>query len=241
MQKNTAIILAGGSGNRMNLEVPKAFVEVHQKYLIEYSIIQFEKNDQINDIILVVPLEYLKISEELFKAKYSKVNKVLQGGKSRYESSCIGVNAVDEPDAKVLIHDAARPFIIPDMINESLKALETYDAINILAPITDTLVQLKDQQFSHLLDRMQIRNSQTPQSFRLSSIKKAQEMAQELPVEQITDDFGLVHRFKTGSTSWIEGSQMNFKITYPEDLKFASLILNHYFSENESEKSKRAH
>lgn len=225
MQKNTAIILAGGSGNRMNQEVPKAFLEVHQKYLIEYSIIQFEENHQIDEIILVVPQEYLKISEEAIKKKYPKVNLVLQGGASRYASSCIGVNAVGQDTEKLLIHDAARPFLTQKMIEDSIEALEQYDAINILAPVSDTLVQLRDEKFSHLLDRSQIRKAQTPQSFKLSSIKKAQELAHELALEQITDDFGLVHRYKTGNTSWIEGSQMNFKITYPEDLEFASIIL----------------
>lgn len=225
MQKNIAIILAGGSGNRMNLEIPKAFVEIHQRYLIEYSIIQFEKNEQLDEIILVVPQEYIKISEESIKTKYPKVKKVLPGGNSRYESSCIGVNAVDEPEAKLLIHDAARPFLSQNMIEKSIKALDQFDAVNILAPVTDTLVQLKDQKFSHLLDRSQIKKVQTPQSFKLSSIKKAQKRAQELPAEQITDDFGLVHRYKTGNTSWIEGSQMNFKITYPEDMKLAEKLL----------------
>lgn len=226
MQKNTAIILAGGSGNRLNIEIPKAFVEIHQMYLIEYSIIQFEQNIQIDDIILVVPEEYINISEERIQARYSKIRKVLKGGDSRYKSSCVGVNAVDEPGNKVLIHDAARPFLTQKMINESLLALDQFDAVNILSPITDTLVQLKEHKFSHLLDRSQIRNSQTPQSFRLSAIKKAHEMAQDIPVEQITDDFGLVHRFKTGSTSWIEGSQMNFKITYPDDLEMAKKLLS---------------
>jgi 2-C-methyl-D-erythritol 4-phosphate cytidylyltransferase len=225
MQKNTAIILAGGSGNRMKQEVPKAFLEIHEKYLIEYSIIQFKKCELIHEIILVVPLDYLKISVEAIKTKYSKISKVRQGAASRYESSCIGVNAVAQDTTKVLIHDAARPFLTQKMIEESIVALDQFDAINILAPVSDTLVQLKDQKFSHLLDRSQIRKAQTPQSFKLSSIKKAQELAQNTPIEQITDDFGLVIQHQTGSHSWIEGSQMNFKITYPEDLEFAKKLL----------------
>lgn len=225
MQKNIAIILAGGSGSRMNLEIPKVFVKIHQKYLLEYSMIQFQKNDLIDEILLVVPKNYLSISEEAIKPKYSKVTQVLQGGTSRYESSYTGVNAVKQNDAKVLIHDAARPFISQNMIKKSIEALEKFDAVNILAPVSDTLVQLKDHQFSHLIDRQQIRKAQTPQSFSLSSIKKAHKLARNTPSIEITDDFGLVHQFKTGTHSWIEGSQMNFKITYPEDLEFAKKIL----------------
>jgi len=225
MLKNTAIILAGGSGSRMKLETPKAFVEIHQKYLIEYSIIQFQKNKLIDEIILVVPKEYLRNSVERIKPKYPKVKKVLQGGKSRYESSCIGVIAVDESVKKVLIHDAARPFITQKMIQESIDALETYDAINILAPVSDTLVLLKDEKFSHLLDRSQIKKAQTPQSFKISTIKQALELAKNTPIDQITDDFGLVIKYKTGTHSWIEGNSMNFKITYPEDLELAKKLL----------------
>lgn len=226
MLKNIAIILAGGSGSRMNQEIPKAFLEVHSKYLIEYSIIQFQNNDLINEIILVVPHEYLRKSEELIKPKYPKISKILQGGASRYESSCIGVNAVGQEEAKVLIHDAARPLLSRQMINESVEALDSYDAINILAPVSDTLVQLENNKFSHLIDRSQIRKVQTPQSFKLSSIKSAQELAKNTPPEQITDDFGLVIRHQTGTHSWIEGNQMNFKVTYPEDLKLVTQLLS---------------
>ena len=209
----------------MNQEIPKSFLDIHQKYLIEYSIIQFEKSELIHEIILVVPLNYLKISEDAIQSKYPKIKKVLRGGTSRYESSCVGVNAVGQDTAKVLIHDAARPFLTQTMIEESIRALDQFDAINILAPVSDTLVQLKDQKFSHLLDRSQIRKAQTPQSFKLSSIKKAQQLAKDTPIEEITDDFGLVIKHQTGTHSWIEGSQMNFKITYPEDLEFAQKLL----------------
>lgn len=225
MQKNIAIVLAGGSGNRMNQEAPKAFIKVHQKFLIEYSIIQFQKNELIHEIFLVVPIDFQKISEESIKANYSKISKVLPGGSSRYKSSCIGVNAVGQAEAKILIHDAARPFLTQRMIQESIHALDQFDAVNVLAPVSDTLVQLKEQNYSHSIDRSTIRKAQTPQSFKYSSIKKAQELANDSLAEEITDDFALVVKYQTGSHNWIEGSQLNFKITYPEDLEFAKKLL----------------
>ncbi len=226
MLRNIAIILAGGSGNRMQAETPKAFIKIHARYLIEYSILQFQKNESIDEIILVVPKDYQSLSEEAIQPKYPKISQILQGGASRYESSCIGVNSINEQEAKLLIHDAARPLLTQRLIQESINALDQFDAVNILAPIADTLVQLENQKISHLLDRTQIRLAQTPQSFKHSSIKKAQLLAKDTPIEQITDDFNLVLLHQTGSNSWIEGNPQNFKITYPQDLAVAKMILD---------------
>lgn len=226
MLKNIAIILAGGLGNRMQIETPKAFVKVSQLYLIEYSIIKFQNCSAIDDIILVVPPEFNRLTEELIQPKYPKISKINVGGHSRFESSCIGVNLVNKKEAKVLIHDAARPFITEETILKSLSALEQFDAINLLSPISDTVVELENAQISRVLNRDHIRTTQTPQSFKLSTIKLAHKLAIANPPTSITDDFSLVLEFKIGTQSWIEGDKMNFKITYPQDLIIAEKLLN---------------
>ncbi|NPD45701.1 MULTISPECIES: 2-C-methyl-D-erythritol 4-phosphate cytidylyltransferase [unclassified Lentimicrobium] len=225
--KNYALILAGGSGNRMQEETPKAFLEINQKYLIEYSILKFSEHPQIDKIILVVPKDYLKITEELVKnKKYQKVSAVKQGGTSRFESSRIAVNTVEEDQSKVLIHDAARPFITHKIISQCLESLEQFDALNLLSPISDTLIQLQDNQIIGNVDRALYRQAQTPQSFQLNTIKKTHEAALSDDIETITDDFNLVLKYQTGTCSWVEGNRMNFKITYPEDLELARLLLH---------------
>lgn len=225
--KNYGLILAGGSGNRMQEEVPKAFLEINQKYLIEYSILKFSEHPQIDHIILVVPKDYLKITEELVKNKnYQKVSAVKQGGTSRFESSRIAVNAIEEVRAKVLIHDAARPFFTSKIISDCLNQLNQFDALNLLSPISDTLIQLQDNQILGNVDRELYRQAQTPQSFQLSTIKEAHSLALSDDTETITDDFNLVLKYKTGTSSWVDGNRMNFKITYPEDLDLARLLLH---------------
>lgn len=230
MLRNIAIILAGGLGNRMQLETPKAFVKIGGYYLMEYSIKIFQECKSIDEIILVVPNEYQTLSEELIQPKYNKVSKIRTGGKTRFESSNIGVYLVDEKEAKVLIHDAARPFITEDIILNSLSALEQFDAINLLSPISDTVVELRNKQIFRMLDRDLIRASQTPQSFKLSTIRLAHEMAKNTPADKITDDFGLVLKYKCGTQSWIEGDKLNFKITYPQDLIIAEKLLKGSFN-----------
>lgn len=225
--KNYALILAGGSGNRMQEEVPKAFLEINQKYLIEYSILKFSEHPLIDHIVLVVPQAYLEITVDLAKNRnYQKVLIVKQGGSSRFESSRIAVNEVKEEEAKVLIHDAARPFLTQKIISNCLEQLKYFDALNLLSPISDTLIQLQDNQILGNVDRELYRQAQTPQSFQLSTIKEAHQKALSDDIETITDDFNLVLKYKTGSSFWVEGNRMNFKITYSEDLELARLLLH---------------
>lgn len=226
MMKNYALILAGGSGNRMQEETPKAFIKIHQKYLIEYCIQIFSEHPQIDHIVLVVPKAYLEITKNLVEYKdYQKVSAVRQGGTSRFESSRIAVNAVDEENAKILIHDAARPFLCTEIITNCLLKLDEFDALNLLSPISDTLVKMNNNHITGNIDRNLFSQVQTPQSFLLKSIKEAHKRALSDDMETITDDFNLVLKYDTGITSWVEGNRMNFKITYPEDLEIAKKLL----------------
>lgn len=224
--KNYALILAGGSGQRMKEETPKAFLKINGKYLIEYSIEKFSKHPDIHHIILVVPKEQFSLSNDLVNnLNYFKVQDIKIGGKNRFESSQIAINAITIEKAKVLIHDAARPLLTDEIISDCLNKLDEFDALNLLTPVSDTLVEISQDQVLRNLDRERIRLAQTPQSFKLKTIKKAHQKALQENTENITDDFDLVLKYKTGSTSWIEGNRMNFKITYPEDLMIAQKLL----------------
>jgi len=224
--KKYALILAGGSGKRIQRTTAKAFLTINNLLLFEYSLLQFISTKEIDAIILVVPEEYLSVSKKLIhKKKYSKVTKVLVGGASRFESSFIGLSSIEETDAQVLIHDAARPFINNTTINNCIKALDKYDAVNILSPINDSIVEIKGQHIIGVADRTKFRQVQTPQGFTLTAIKKAQNLAIRDKLENITDDFNLVLKYKTGTSTWIEGSRNNIKITYPDDIILAKKTL----------------
>lgn len=226
MALNYAMILAGGSGSRLENKIPKAFIKINHRYLLEYSLIQFNLHSQIDKIILVVPQDYLVLTQKIVKENsYQKVIHIVMGGPSRFDSSRNGLRNIEDLESRVLIHDAARPFISESIISNCLKNLKYSEAVNVLAPISDTLVELDQHKIQKAIDRNNIRQVQTPQGFIVKSIKKAQEMALNLPHQDISDDFNLVLKYQTGRTSWIEGSRMNFKITYPEDFRLAQAIL----------------
>ncbi|NOR87396.1 MAG: NTP transferase domain-containing protein [Bacteroidales bacterium] len=228
MAANYALILAGGSGSRLQNPIPKVFLKINKLYILEYSLIGFSNAANIDHIILVVPQDYLQQTQDLVQTKnYTKVVWICQGGNSRFESSMIAVNAIKESEANVLIHDAARPFISETIINKCISALKNDDAVNVLTPLSDSLVQLNPPNTITTIDRSQYRQVQTPQGFRLSSIKKAQQLALKQHQQEITDDFSLVLQYKTGSTTWIEGNRLNFKITMEEDLELARHLPQH--------------
>jgi len=126
-----------------------------------------------------------------------------------------------------LIHDAARPFISEQLISESLRKLDDYDAVNLLAAVPDSLVEVHQNKITRSLDRTVIRQVQTPQAFKLSVIRRAHELALNDKLTSVTDDFSLVEKYGNCKTSWIEGNRLNFKITYPEDLQLALAYIKH--------------
>ena len=222
MLKNYALVLAAGSGTRIKADLPKAFLKLNNLYILEYSILTFSSIKDLDHIILIVPEAFIGITKQfVLKKKYSKVIKVVAGGKSRFESSKIGISAISDLNAKVLIHDAARPFVSERIIKDCLLKLQSYEAVNVLMPITDTVVRIEENVIAETVDRTLYRQTQTPQGFDLNCIKEAHKQAGENLNKEITDDFGLVLRYKTGRCDWVNGDSMNFKITYSDDFELA--------------------
>lgn len=222
--KTYAIILAGGSGKRLQSSVPKAFVMVHNKSIIEHSIMPFQLSSAIHHIILVVPADYVD-SCMAWIPKYSKICKVVAGGCTRYHSSQNGLVQVPNMQDKVLIHDAARPFVDADSIAKCVDALDKYEAVNLLSPVSNSMVSMQNNRIQHAVDREAFRQVLTPQAFIKKCLHQAHQKASALPQNSITDDFDLVLHFATGSTTWVEGKSHNIKITYPHDLKIANCLL----------------
>ena len=123
---NSAIILAGGDGNRINSSVPKQFIEINNKKLIDFSIDAFEKNKNIDEIIIVLNKKWIEKYKDEYKSYILTV-----GGNSRSHSSLNGLLCCSEKSKNVLIHDAARPLLTQDLINNCIKYLSTYTYIKI--------------------------------------------------------------------------------------------------------------
>ena len=229
--KNYAIILASGSGKRFKSNLPKQFVKINGKTIIEYSIEAFESSKYIDYIIVVINPHYKDLVNTIIKNNnYKKIIKIINGGKERKDSSCIGVNSIDETEANVLIHDCARPFISLNIIEQCAKALKEFNAVAPAINTPDTIIEVKDNILISIPKRQNLMRVQTPQCFKLSLIKKAHELSKN--DTEFTDDCGLILKHHLSDIHIVNGSEQNIKITYPEDIKYAEYIFNTRISNN---------
>ena len=222
--KNYAIILASGLGQRYGGDIPKQFTKLAGKTILEHTIENFEKSVHINEIFIVITPEYRHLAQEIISQNsYKKVTKLLDGGKIRKESSYIGISAIKEKEANVLIHDCARPFVSQKIIHDCVRALDKYNAVGVAIPIADTIIECNNNIIKNIPDRNNLKQIQTPQCFKLSVIKKAHELAKN--DTNFTDDCGLIVKHNLCDVCVIEGDYENIKITYPIDIFVAKSII----------------
>lgn len=219
--KNYAIILASGAGTRCKSDLPKQFIKIGNKTVLEHTLDIFETNRNIDGIIIVITAQYKQKATELTKS-YKKIIKITEGGKTRKDSSCIGVNSVKEDNANVLIHDCARPLLSQEVLNNCIEALKNHDAIVTAIPSSDTIIETESGEVKNIPDRTKLMRVQTPQCFKLSLIKKAHKLS--LNDNNFTDDCGLVLKHDLAKVHIIEGDINNIKITYQQDIKLAQYL-----------------
>lgn len=225
--KNFAIILASGTGERFGEKIPKQFYQFRNKTLLEYSIDAFENNSNIDEIILVTNPNFRDLAEEILaKNNYRKISKVLNGGKTRVESSYIGTSQVPN-DANVLIHDAVRAFVTQKIIDDNIEALKKYEAVGTAIESIDTIIQVDENNvITAIPPRKFLKRVQTPQSFRANLIKKAHELALKDENASFTDDCGLILRYNLAPIHIVDGDEINLKITQKNDLKIIENLLD---------------
>lgn len=222
-----AVILAAGSGERLGERIPKQFIRIAGKTLMEHTIKAFEKARGVDEIILVTnPGFGAETNKVLSRNRYKKLKSVLNGGKIRMESSAIGVNAVEDDDAKVLIHDVARPFVSERIINDCVKALDKHEAVGVAIPSSDTIIKVRDYLISDIPPRKEMMRIQTPQAFRAGLIKKAHTLAKGDKDIDVTDDCALILKYRLSGIFVVMGEESNIKITHKKDLYLAERFLN---------------
>lgn len=225
---NVAIILAGGSGTRLGGERPKQFLTVAGKMVIEHTIEAFHSNSRIDEIAIVTRVDYVDDMREMIAQNaYEKVKHVLCGGKERYHSSLAALAAYHDDDDRLLFHDCVRPLVSQRIIDDCLDALDSYDAVDVAVPSTDTIIEVDEQgNICRIPQRSRLRNVQTPQGFRRCVIRRAFDLALQDPEFMPTDDCSVVFRYLPDTRiRVVEGDTSNIKITYKEDLEFAERML----------------
>lgn len=219
--KNIAIILAGGIGSRLNAGIPKQFLKVAGMTVIEHTISVFQSHPLIDEIAIVANEAYHhKMEEYVVKNKFSKVKKILMSGTERHYSSLSAIKAYEgEEDCNLIFHDAVRPLISSQIIDRVIVALQNYEAVDVAISSADTIIQIDgDNTIMGIPLRKMLRRGQTPQGFRLSTIKAAYEKALEDSDFITTDDCGVVLRYLPETKIYVvEGEDCNMKLTYKED------------------------
>ena len=225
--KNIAIILASGTGERFGEKFPKQFYKFEGKTILEHSIDAFEKNKNIDEIILVTNPKFRDLAEEILKNNdYKKVTKLLNGGKTRVESSYVGTLEAPE-ESNVLIHDAVRAFVTQKIIDDNIEALKKYEAVGTAIDTVDTIIQVDENNvITAIPPRKFLKRVQTPQSFRANLIKKAHEMALKDEDANFTDDCGLILRYNLAPIHIVDGDELNIKITHKNDLNVIKNMLS---------------
>jgi 2-C-methyl-D-erythritol 4-phosphate cytidylyltransferase len=219
-QKTGAVIVAGGSSERMG-GTDKMFAILDGKPVLTRVIEVFQTCDRVDDIVIVLNQQNLEEGKRLIaEAGWSKVKDVCEGGRRRQDSVLNGLNCLGECEW-VVIHDGARPLVTPDLIENGLDAAEETGAAIAAVPVTDTIKMVADDlTIQGTPPRQSLWAAQTPQVFRYRAIINAY---RKLKYE-VTDDARAVE-LTGGSVKIYQGSNDNIKITTPEDLAVAEILL----------------
>ena len=220
--KNIGVILAGGKGLRLGEHLPKQFLKIAGKKVIEHTFDVFQAHPEIDEIAVVISEEYVKTIEDIsVNNSYTKLKKILIGGIERYESSLAAINAYENypDDTNLIFHDSVRPLVSYEIISDCIEALKQYNAVDVAIKTTDTIISVKENTISSVPFRDYLYNGQTPQAFKLGTIRKAYTIALTDSNFKTTDDCGVVHNYLPEEDIYIvKGSQQNMKLTYKEDL-----------------------
>ncbi|MDK2744655.1 MAG: 2-C-methyl-D-erythritol 4-phosphate cytidylyltransferase [Nitrospira sp. BO4] len=225
--RTVALVPAAGRGLRMGGPVPKQFLSLGGEPLILHSLRVLQVSSAIDEIILAVPateMDYC-LTQIVAQHHFTKVTKVVPGGKERQDSVRHALEEVHDDVEVVLVHDAVRPFLTERMVEEVVKKARAKGAAIIALPMKDTVKQVgADHVIERTLDRETLWLAQTPQAFRRDWLLAAHRKAHGEGV-RATDDAYLME-WCGYPVSVVEGSGENIKVTRPEDMVIGEAILS---------------
>lgn len=220
--------MAAGRGVRLGDSVPKQFVRVGNKMVLEYALQTFQEHTLVDEIAVVLPPDCPMDIQRALQGGYSKIRTFVSGGEERFMSSWSAVRLFAHcPQNNLLLHDAVRPLLSSDIITALIKTLSTQEAAVTAIPATDTIFKADSQNvLSETLNRAELYYAQTPQAFRAGLLYDAFRRFLQHPDFIPTDESGLVAHFHPEvKIQIVDGSPDNFKITCPLDMDCFKLIL----------------
>jgi 2-C-methyl-D-erythritol 4-phosphate cytidylyltransferase len=222
---NIAIIAAAGQGTRLGGQRAKQFLELEGVPVVIHTLRRFEQCADVHEVIVVLPSAdvagFLKLAGQYGLLKLARV---VAGGQTRAESVWRGLQSIRAATAEIVaVHDGVRPFVTPYEISRVIAAAQAGGAAILAAPAIDTMKEVEHGQVRRTLERDRLRRALTPQCFRYALLRAAYERAKDLGAD-LTDDSSLVEQLGA-SVAVVEGDARNIKITRPEDLAFAEILL----------------
>lgn len=229
---NIAVIFAGGVGRRMrSKDLPKQFLELHNKPIIIHTLEVFQYSEEIDAIVVACVEDWIPHLEALlYRFRISKVKKVVPGGESGQLSIYCGLRAArelagEQEDALVLIHDGVRPLITEQVLQDNIACVRQHGSAITTAPVQETILVTDGQGgILHVPDRANSRVAKAPQSFWLRDVLRAHEKALEMGRRDFIDTCSMMQYFGH-ALHLVDGPLENIKITTPEDFYTMRAIL----------------
>ncbi|GAA3768282.1 bifunctional cytidylyltransferase/SDR family oxidoreductase [Microbacterium kribbense] len=225
--RTVAVVLAGGIGARVGLGIPKQLIKIAGKAIVEHTVEALDASPLIDEIIIMMNAASIgELDHLLAHDRFGKLTSVLPGGQTRNETTELAIAALSGDDTKVLFHDAVRPFVDDRIIADCVAALDQYDAVDTAIASADTIIEIDRQRhITAIPDRSRLRRGQTPQAFRLGTIRRAYERAAKDPDFHASDDCGVVFTYLPDVPIFVvDGTPQNMKVTEPIDVHIADKI-----------------
>ncbi len=227
---NVALIIAGGSGNRMHQDIPKQFLTVNERPVIIYTLEAFERHPEINAIAVVCLEGWEQVLQAYAKQfNISKLKHIIHGGTTGMESIRNGIFELEKiyaPDDIVLIHDAIRPMLSPEVISDGIRVTKKYGNATAVIPCAEAMMQTDNgTSATGSYPRNGLKRAQTPQTFQIKIICDLHRKAIEKGITDSVASCTLMAEL--GETVYFSaGSEKNIKLTTVEDIDIFKALLN---------------
>lgn len=223
-QQLALIIPAAGSGERLGGDVPKPYLELAGKTILEHSLLKFKQVSGLGEVIVSTSAKYVTQTEEMLATIFPDVSCfVVKGGNERQDSIRNALEKISGKTGLVAVHDAVRPFITVQDIEKCVEKASLWGGAVLAIKAKDTIkISGTDMEIVQTPDRKNLWHTQTPQIFWAALIREAYDYAEKYNIYG-SDDSSLVEQVG-GKVVLVQGSDINFKITYPLDLKIAEYL-----------------
>jgi len=227
LTRNIAVVLAGGVGTRVGLEIPKQLIKIAGHTILEHTISLLDAHPLVDEIVVMMARGHLDAVHEIVRSGgYAKVTQVLEGAETRNGTTQRALAVIGDDDTRVLFHDAVRPLLSPRIVTDCFEALDRYDAVDVAIPSADTIIEVDDDNvIAAIPPRARLRRGQTPQAFRAGALRAAYALADRDPDFAATDDCSVVLRYSPDTPIWVvQGEERNMKVTEPIDVYIADKL-----------------